>query len=88
MAESTLSGEIRTLVRSEANNNPAPELCKVVGNYSDSNYVDVETDNGVLKYIPCLFSNEIGNTGVVVYCNGDLKKAIALIDNKGGDIYG
>ena len=46
-----LVDEIITLIHSEANNNPPPKPCKIVKNYDNEPYSDVEVENlGILIY--------------------------------------
>ena len=86
MAEKTLAEEIIILVKDHANNNPAPTTCTVTGNYPDDQYhVDVSTEDGTLRYVPCLFNNTIGHNGIIVYLDGDLNNPLAIIDNRGDE---
>ena len=64
-------------------NIPSSTLCKVIGNYpSDPTKVDVTTNAGELKNIPCLFNNEIGQKGIIIYLNNDENQPIAIIENR------
>ena len=83
MTEKTLAEEIITIIRNEANNNPPPEQCTVIGNYTnESDRIDIETSTGKLTYIKCMFSNTIGHTGILIYPNGDLNNPIAIIEHR------
>lgn len=84
MAQKTLADEIITIVNAHANDNPAPTTCTVINTYEDDPYhVDVSTEDGTLRYVPCLFSNTVGADGIIVYLNGDLNNPLAIIDNRG-----
>ena len=86
MAQKTLAEEIITIIEAHSNDNPAPTQCTVTGNYEDDIYhVDVTTEDGVLRYVPCLFNNTIGADGIIVYLDGDLNNPLAIIDNRGDE---
>ena len=83
MANRTLTDEIITIIQSEANNNPAPTTCTITKNYpNEPGMVDVTTNNGDYRYIPCLHSNTIGRTGILIFLNGDLNTPIAIIETR------
>ena len=83
MVQKTLAEEIIILVKDHANNNPAPTQCTVINNYEDDQYhVDVSTEDGTLRYVPCLFSNTVGADGIIVYLDGDLNTPLAIIDTR------
>ena len=83
MTEKTLTDTIIDLIHTESNNNPPPEQCTVIGNYTnESDRIDIETSTGKLTYIKCMFSNTIGHTGILIYPNGDLNNPIAIIENR------
>ena len=80
MTERTLADEIITIVKSESNDNPAPEKAHVVGNYDGINdRVDIDVDNlGIMKYVPCFGDTDIGVEGVVCFVGGDLNSPVFL----------
>ena len=79
MSNRSLIDEIITLVKSEANNNPSPKSCKIVGNYGDEPYSDVEIDGvGKLTYIKTIGSTKIGLDGVICFLDGDLNHGLAI----------
>ena len=83
MAQKTLAEEIVTIVEAHSNDNPAPTTCTVINNYDDDQYhVDVSTEDGTLRYVPCLFSNTVGADGIIVYLDGDLNNPLAIIDTR------
>lgn len=74
-----LVDEIITLIRSEANNNPPPKSCKIVKNYGNEPYSDVEVEDlGILIYKKTIGSTKVGSEGIVCFLNGDLKQAIVI----------
>ena len=82
MVNRSIVDEIITIVQSEANNNPAPVNCTVVGNYTDNGFVDIELDGGdVLRYVKVVGSNLIGSNGVLCFIDGDEANKIVLTDN-------
>jgi len=81
MTNTTMAEELVTFINSEANNNPPPVKCRVTKNY-DEHHIDVTTEFGDYEHIQCLFSNKVGNIGVLIFLNGDLNDPIALIDNR------
>lgn len=82
MTEKTLNEVLKTFVQDQINI-PYINSCKVIGNYpSDPTRVDVETAEGNLKNIPCLFNNTIGQKGIIIYLNNDENQPIALIENR------
>ena len=86
MTDTTLAKEIIRIVKDNANDNPPAEKCTVIRTYPDDPFhVDVETDDGTLRYTPCLFNNMIGHNGIIIYLDGDLNNPIALIDTRGDD---
>ena len=83
MTEKTLTDTIIDLIHTESNNNPPPQKCTVINNYPDEpNRIDIETSTGKLTYIKCMFSNTIGQNGILIYPNGNLNQPIALIENR------
>ena len=82
MAEPTLVGELTTLIRDELNQIPKPELCTVIKSYTEPDRADVQTTNGNIKYVKCLFSNTVGHQGIIIYLNADANQPIAIIENR------
>ena len=84
MTEKTLGQTIEDRAQSLINQLPVIETCTVIKNYSDDPYhIDIETDNGILTYVPCLLDNTIGHQGVVFYLNNNLNQPIAIIEPRG-----
>lgn len=74
-----LIDEMITLIHSESNNNPAPKLCKIVKNYGDTPFCDVEVEDlGILIYKKTIGSTEIGSEGIICFLNGDLNQGIVI----------
>ena len=74
-----LVDEIITLIHSEANNNPPPKPCKIVKNYGNEPYSDVEVENlGILIYKKTIGSTKIGSEGIICFLNGDLKQGVVI----------
>ena len=79
MAGRTLVDEIITLIQSEANNNPAPKVCKIVSNYGSKPYSDVEVEElGKLTYIRTIGSTRVGLEGLICFLNGDLNQGVVI----------
>ena len=84
MPEKTLAQTIEDITKYHINQQPTIETCTVIKNYPDDPYhIDIETDNGILTYVPCLISNAIGHTGIVLYLNNNLNQPIAIIEHRG-----
>lgn len=79
MAEKTINEEIEIMIQNIANNNPAPEKCKIVKNYSNSNFVDIQTDAGdELKSVPLMGDNTVGKTAIVIFLEGNYQKPFVI----------
>ena len=79
MAGRTLVDEIITLIQSEANNNPAPKVCKIISNYGAKPYSDVEVEDlGKLTYIRTIGSTKVGLEGLICFLNGDLNQGVVI----------
>lgn len=79
MSNRTLTSEIITLIHSEANNNPAPLSCKIVKNYGDSPYSDVEVEDlGILVYRKTIGTTMVGSEGIICFLNGDSKEGVVI----------
>jgi len=75
--------ELTKIIRAESTNDPAPTTCEVIKAYTNDPYhIDVMTDNGIITYVPCLFSNTVGHKGILIYINRDLNQPYAIIDNR------
>ena len=78
-----LIDEMITLIHSESNNNPAPKPCKIVKNYGDAPFCDVEVEDlGILIHIKTIGSTEIGLEGIICFLNGDLNQGIVITSSK------
>lgn len=74
-----LVDEIITLIQSNANNNPPPKSCKIIGNYDDEPYSDVIVEDlGKLLYRKTIGSTKIGLEGIICFLNGDLNQGIVI----------
>ena len=84
MTEKTLAQTIEDITKYHINQQPVIEQCTVIRNYpNDPYHIDIQTENGILTYVPCLNDNTIGHTGIVLYLNNNLNQPIAIIDNRG-----
>ena len=84
MPEKTLAQTIEDITKYHINQQPTIETCTVIKNYPDDPYhIDIETDNGILTYVPCLLDNTIGHQGVVFYLNNNINQPIAIIEPRG-----
>jgi hypothetical protein len=82
MAEHTLADEIITIIKSESNNNEAPQTGTVNHIYTNG-YVDIQlTNNGdIIKYIQCIGEPKTNKNGVIVFLNGTLDNPIFIVDH-------
>ena len=81
MAEKTLAEEIITMIKTEANNNPAPVTCTVTKSYSDA-HVDINVNDGILNYIPSNITGNVGDTGIVVFIDGDINNPFVILSSQ------
>lgn len=82
MSNRTLVDEIITLIHSEANNNPPPKSCKIIKNYGDKPFSDVEVEDlGTLLYRKTIGTTQIGSEGIICFLNGDLNQGIVITSN-------
>lgn len=80
MAEPTLTQTLQTLIK-DTIQIPAPTTCTLYQTYSDDpNHADIETEDGILKHIPKIGGNTIGNPGVVIFIDNDPNRPYAIID--------
>ena len=76
-----LADEIIKIVRSEANNNPAPERCVITKVYEDKNHCDVKTNLGELKYVDVIGSNiKKGDNAVILYFDENFEDYVVIAD--------
>ena len=84
MAQKTLAEEIITIIKAHSNDNPAPTTGTIIRTYEDSNYADVETEDGTHRYIPVIGENTVDTIGVIVYLDGDLNTPLMITAGSGG----
>ena len=81
MTQNTLTQQIQILIQDEIQQIPAPTTCTLYQTYSDDpNHADIETEDGILKHIPKIGGNTIGNPGVVIFIDNDPNQPYAIID--------
>lgn len=79
----SLVDEIITIVKSEANNNPAPERCKIVKVYDDKIHVDVQTRNGLLQYVDCIGTNPLlSDNALILFLSENLDDYVVICDTE------
>jgi len=79
MATPQLDEQIAIIVKDEINQLPTPMRCTILKIYDDNFHVDVETENGVLRYVETISNNlAVGNTGVLIFLDNDPKEYIVL----------
>ena len=62
-----LIDEIITLIKSESNDNPAPKPCKIIKNYDDEPYCDVEVEElGTLVHKKTIGEVSFAEIGLVI----------------------
>lgn len=72
-----------TLIRSTANNNPAPARCTITKIYEDNVHCDVETQIGELKYIDVIGSNaKVGNNAVILFFDEAYEDYVVIADTE------
>ena len=82
----TLTDEIITIVKSEANNNPAPTRCTITKVYSDG-HADVSFDRGSLNYVEVIGTAEVGDVAAVLWLDESMSDYI-VIDGGSVDVAG
>ena len=79
----TLADEIIAIIKSEANNNPAPEKCTIKKVYDDNKHVDVEMPNGIIKYIDALGTNiREGMEAVIIFFDESREDYVVITDSE------
>ena len=79
----SLADEIIAIVKSEANNNPVPERCRIVKVYDDKIHVDVQTRNGLLKYVDCIGSNPLlSDNALIVFLSETFDDYVVISDTE------
>ena len=74
-----LIDEIITLIHSEANNNPPPQFCTIVGNYDGESYTDVEVESmGRLYHKKTIGTTDIGSEAIICFLNGNLDDVVVI----------
>jgi len=70
MVDQSLADTVLTMIRSEANNNPAPVGCTIKQSYTG--YADIILSDGtVIRSVKCLGDNTKGKEAVLVFLNGE-----------------
>ena len=79
MAEPTLSQVIQKQIDYSTSLIPKPTKCTITKVYNDNIHADIETDNGIIKYVETISNNlATGNTGVLIYLNGNQNEKIVI----------
>lgn len=82
MMSKTLTDHIIDTIKAEANNNPAPQRCRITRVYSDGNHVDVLTDEGKIEYVDAIGSNFIeGNNAVILFFDEEFRDYVVIADS-------
>lgn len=82
MMSKTLTDHIIDTIKAEANNNPAPQRCRITRVYSDGNHVDVLTDEGKIEYVDAIGSNFIeGNNAVILFFDEEFQDYVVIADS-------
>ena len=81
MTQKSLVDEIITIIKSEANNNPAPERCRIRKVYPDKVHADIETRHGLLKYVDVVgYNPKLGDNAIIIYLDEDYKDYVVVAD--------
>ena len=87
MTQKSLVDEIITIIKSEANNNPAPERCRIRKVYPDKVHADIETRHGLLKYVDVVgYNPKLGDNAIIIYLDEDYKDYVVVADTESVDI--
>ena len=83
MVEKSLGELIDTRINYLINQQPVNLEGIIVKVYTDS-FVDVQTEKGLVSYIKCIGTANNGNTGIIVFIDGDLNKQIFICKSDDG----
>ena len=87
MTQKSLVDEIITIIKSEANNNPAPERCRIRKVYPDKVHADIETRHGLLKYVDVIgYNPRLGDNAIILYLDEDYSEYVVVADTESVDI--
>ena len=77
MGEQSLADTVLTMIRSEANNNPAPVACTIKQSYK--NHVDIALSDGtVIRSVRCLGDAVKGSDAVLVFLDGTYSNMLVV----------
>lgn len=77
--------QMKSMILSCANNNPAPKFAKIVGISPDEQYVDVNIGDGTIKGVERFGGKPIMNKKcILVFMNGNFEEPIALCSSYDG----
>ena len=77
MSKTSLADEIITIVRSEANKNPAPTKATITKVYSDG-YADVTFTDGSLNYVQVIGLATVGDAAVILWLDESMTDYIVV----------
>ena len=77
MSKTSLADEIITIVRSEANKNPAPTKATITKVYSDG-YADVTFTDGSLNYVKVIGLATVGDAAVILWLDESMTDYIVV----------
>lgn len=73
--------QVKTLIKSESNNNPAPIHGKVYKTYNN-HHIDILLDsNELLTYVPCICGDTEGSDCIIIFLNGSYNAPFAIVDH-------
>ena len=84
--DSPLIKEIKTLIQSEANNNPPPTKATITKIYND-NSVDIQTKQGKIAYAKCIGTPSLNKNGLLCFADGDINNPIFITDIDLNELY-
>ena len=72
---------LQVMINHAINQQPRPELVKLVRLYTDTDYGDLETSNGeILEHIRLIGGRTIGKHGILLFLNNDFNDPIVIVD--------
>ena len=82
--ERTINEEIELIAEDVVNKQPKPLQCKIITKYPNQNYVDVqiESDNQILKTVPVIGDNTLGQKGIIIYLDGNVEKPFVVTSSE------
>ena len=78
MAERTLSSEIQTQIDHTLQQLPASQQGTIKKIYNDPTFVDIQLDMGIVNYVKCIGTAEVGAEAVLFFLNNSHNEYIVI----------